>query len=174
MNNALWIMLLSVAVYWVAVPVLGTGNTRDLVAALAIVFAYANTGRFLLPALRALRRGGMQDNWQLLMGNVLFWSGFGCREIWVWSIRLETETLHDVVVGSRVYAALIYRPEWMIGNPVDGFFAFWILGGGILCWWAGQRPLPGLPPTHKLYIYAVISALSGLVGAAVYSWATAM
>lgn len=170
MNYALWVMLLSVTVYWAAVPVLGTGPTRDLVAALAIVFAFANMGRYILPALRAFHRGGMQDNWQLLMGNVLFWSGFGSREIWVWMVRFETQTLRDVVLDGVTYPALIHRPEWMVGNPIEGFFAFWILGGGILCWFAGQRPLPGLPPPHRLYVYVVLSLLSGLVGAAGYSY----
>lgn len=174
MNSALWIMILSVLFYWVSVPILGVGTTRDLVAAGAILFAFANTGRYLLPALRALRRGGMQDNWQLLMGNVLFWSGFGCREIYVWIVRFETITLRDVLIEGRVYPALIYRPEWMVGSPIDGFFAFWILGGGILCWAAGQQPIGGLPPAHKIYVYVVLCAISGLLGAAVYSWLSSL
>ena len=142
-NHATWIVILTVIVYWLLDIALGSSVNRDLMAALAIIFAFANTGRYLPPAWRAFRRGGMQDNWQLLMGNVLFWSGFGCRELWVWLIRTED------------------RPIWMLNSSLNGFFVLWIAGGGYLCWYAGRRGHPESIPPRRLY-YLVIGLVLGL------------
>lgn len=160
-NHATWVVVGTIIAYMVLDFALTTPINRGLMAAIAIIFAFTNTGRYLPPALRAFRRGGMQDNWQLLMGNVLFWSGFGCREIYVWIVRVETTILHNVRIGNTLYESLIHRPEYLINNPLEGFFVLWIAGGGYLCWYAGRRGPPEMIQPHKAY-YLLLGGVIGL------------
>lgn len=151
MNHAFAIAILAAAAYWILDYAIGTDANRDLMAAAAIFYSLLNVGRYAPPAWRAFRRGGLQDNWQLLMGNVLFWAGFGMRETWLWSVRSEG------------------RPDWMVGHPINGFFTFWILGAGILCFYAAERA-PGPIPRHRLAYYVLVGIIAASIAWVVRGW----
>lgn len=123
--------------------VVGTDLTRNVAAGAAIFWAMVNAGRYLPYGLRAFAQGGQQDNWRLLIGNVMFSLGFGGGEIWRWFVRGEG------------------RPDWMIYSPMNWVFAVVAAYGLYMCFTASTKA-PGPLPTGKLY-YVALGVSGGIL-----------
>lgn len=145
-TNVLW-TLAAVGIYWLAVAARGTDETRDAVALLAIVVAFANVLRYLPKAWEKYRTGATAGEWRMLMGLELFWLGFGSRETWL--------------LGGR-------WADWPVtGSPWNGFFAFWILCAGVLCYSAASEPLPTFG-RQNLWVIGAATTTGALLGMLLY------
>lgn len=147
-RNIVW-TLVAVGLYWLSVLALETEPTRNLVAGGGIAIALANVLRYLPKAWEKYRTGASAGEWRLLMGLELFWLGFGAREAWLLAVRLDN------------------RPQWMVDSPLNGFFAYWILCAGLLCFSAASDPLPA-SPRQNVYVIVAVSLASALAGALLY------
>lgn len=133
-NGAFWILASAVALFWFSDFVLGTPLNRDVVDILGIVFCSIMALRLIPDALDRFRRGGSQKNWQLLMSNFLFFSGWAVFSVWAFAVR-----------GFG-------RPEWMIESAMNGFFRFWILGAAILAFFSTTDIPTPMGPSRVYYI----------------------
>lgn len=142
----------AVAVYWLAwfafgTDVDGTENLRNAVAVGGIAIAFANVLRYLPNAWHKYQTGATAGEWRMLMGLELFWLGFGAREVYLMGDRL----------GSWEAA----------NNPLSGFFAFWILCAGLLCFSAASEPLP-VASHQNIWIVGVVGLVGMLTGMIMY------
>lgn len=145
-RNFLW-SIAAVGIYWLAIPALGTEWTRNAVAVAGIVISFANVLRYLPHAWAKYWADMDAGEWRMLMGIELFWLGFGARESWL--------------IGDRLGA-------WDAqGSPMNGFFAYWILCAGLLCYSAASDPVPRLPHQNG-WIIAAVALTSALIGALGY------
>lgn len=142
-NRALWILLSSVGLFWLAVWALGSDLARDVVDMLALFVSIYLSLRFLPHAWDAFRKGGYRDNWRLLLSISLFWAGMAASSIWAFAYRW-----YD-------------RPDWMTMSPFNGFFRFWIVAAGVLAISASVESNGRIAQDKVFYI--VIAALAGLL-----------
>ncbi len=147
-RNVIWTVV-AAALYWLSVAALDTDTTRNIVASGGIAIALANVFRYLPKAWEKYRGGTNEGEWRLLMGLELFWLGFGAREAWLLAVRLDG------------------RPQWMVDSPINGFFAYWILCAGLLCFSAASEPLPA-PSRQNTYVILAVAIASALCGALIY------
>lgn len=147
MNRNIWWTLAAVGTYWLCVPAMGIEWTRNLVAGAGIMVAFANVLRYLPNSWHKYRTGASAGEWRMLMGLELFWLGFGTREAYLMGDRLG---------------------HWdATGNPLNGFFAFWILCAGLLCFSAADEPLPAAPH-QNIWVLSLVGVVGVLVGMIVY------
>lgn len=142
-NGALWAAASAIGLFWLSDAVLGTGLNRDVVDIVSIFFCTIMAGRLIPDAVDRFRRGGVQRNWQLLMSNFLFFSGWAMFSAWAFAVR-----------GFG-------RPEWMIESPINGFLRFWILGAAVTAFFSTTEIPTPLNPTKVYYI--VIGVLGGIL-----------
>lgn len=142
-NQALWVALSAITLFWASDRILGTELNRDVVDWAAILFSLIMGTRLLPDAWDRFQRGGGAGRWQLLMSNVLFWYGFAAFCMWTLAVRG-----YD-------------RPTWMVESPLNGFFKFWILGAAILSFFATSGAPAVLPP-RRLY-YVAVGVLFGIL-----------
>lgn len=145
-RNVLW-TIAAVGIYWLAWAALGTEASRNTVAVLGIIVAFANVLRYLPNAWSKYRNGASAGEWRMLMGLELFWLGFGVREVYLMGDRFG---------------------NWdATANPLNGFFAFWILCAGLLCFSAASEPLP-VPPHQNAWIIGLVGLAGVLTGMIAY------
>lgn len=147
-RNIVW-SVFAAAIYWLSVGAVGTDWTRNGVAGLAIIIAMATFLRYLPIAWDKYRTNQTAGEWRMLMGLELFWLGFAARETWLLAIRMDG------------------RPQWMVDSPINGFFAFWILCAGLLCFSARDEDITRVPHQNG-YIIAASALLGLLVGMLLY------
>lgn len=149
--NIIWTVL-AVSIYWLAWFAFGTDNEgtdnlRNLVAFGGIAIAFANVLRYMPNAWEKYQSGASAGEWRMLMGLELFWLGFGAREIYLMGDRLG---------------------HWSAThNPLNGFFAFWILCAGLLCFSAASEPMP-LVGRQNVWIIGLVGLAGVLTGMIVY------
>lgn len=146
-NGAFWILASAIGLFWFSDLVIGTDLNRDVVDLLGIVFCSAMAIRLLPDAIDRFQRGGYQRNWQLLMSNMLFFSGWALFSAWAFMVR-----------G-------LGRPEWMMDSPLNGFFRFWILGASVLAFFS-TADMPAPLPASKIYYITIGLAAGVLIGVA--------
>lgn len=152
-NGAFWVLASAIGLFWFSDFVIGTDLNRDVVDLLGIVFCTAMAIRLLPDAIDRFQRGGYQRNWQLLMSNMLFFSGWAVFSGWAFIVRGMREA-----GNTEVYQALLT-------SPLNGFFRFWILGSALLAFFSTTE-MPTPLPASKVY-YIGIGVLAGvLIGVA--------
>lgn len=143
MNRNVFWTLIAVALYWLAVGAIGTDGSRNIVAVGGIIVAFANSMRYLPNAWHKYHSGSTQGEWRMLMGLELFWLGFGVREIYLMGDRFGNwDATH---------------------NPLNGFFAFWILCAGLLCFSAANDPIP-VPAHQNIWVIGATGIACFLLG----------
>lgn len=151
MNRNVFWTLAAVCVYWMAwgaigTDAMGTETLRNIVAVGGMIVAFMNVLRYLPNAWEKYHTGATAGEWRMLMGLELFWMGFGAREFYLMGDRMG---------------------NWdATGNPLNGFFAFWILCAGLLCFSAASEPIP-VPIHQSRYVIAlavIIGMLAGMMG----------
>jgi len=146
-KNVFWTFA-AVSIYWLAWFALPNGETdifssRNVVAWLATAAAFANVLRYLPNAWHKYQAGATAGEWRMLMGLELFWMGFGVREVYLMGDRFG---------------------QWdATNNPLNGFFAFWILCAGCLCFSAADEPLP-VAPHQNVWVVGFVGATCFLLG----------
>lgn len=147
-RNVLWTFV-AAGIYWLAWAAFGTDrvgteNLRNVVAVGGIIVAFLNVLRYLPNAWRKYRSGATAGEWRMLMGLELFWLGFGAREAWLLGGRLPS--------------------NWPVtDSPWNGFFAFWILCAGLLCFSAASEPLP-VAAHQNIWILSAVGVVGILIG----------
>ena len=151
-NPALWVLISAIGLFWFSDWVIGTRLNRDVIDLISIVFCTAMAIRLLPDALDRFKRGAKQKNWQLLISNMLFFSGWAILSGWAFLVR-----------GAKVADPPLY--EAMAASPLNGFFRFWILGASILAFFSTTE-MPTVMPASKVY-YIGVGVLAGvLIGVA--------
>jgi hypothetical protein len=147
-STAFGVVVSGIAVYWLAVLILGTPLARDSVDIASIIMASLLAASLMPLAIDHIAEGGQRSGWKLLMGNVAYLVGwvFFCG----WSYVLRAEG----------------RPEWMVESPMNGFFKLWILGGIVLSYFGTNDPIPSMAP-HRVYYVAIGVIVGILIGVAV-------
>jgi hypothetical protein len=146
-NGAFWVLMSAIGLFWFSDMVLGTDLNRDVVDLVSIVFCTAMAIRLLPDAIDRFQRGASQKNWQLLISNMLFFSGWAVFSVWAFLYRgLE-------------------KPEWMAISPLNGFFRFWILGAAVLAFFSTTE-MPTPMPATRVYYIGIGVALGVLIGVA--------
>ncbi len=145
MNRNVFWTFAAVSIYWLGWYAIGTEPSRNIVAWLGIAVAFANVMRYLPNAWAKYHTGASAGEWRMLMGLELFWLGFGAREIYLMGDRFGKWDAEN--------------------NPLNGFFAFWILCAGLLCFYAARDPLPVAPYQNAWIVgaIAIIMFLSGMI-----------
>lgn len=143
--QATGVLFSAIAVYWLAVVVLGTPTARDSVDIASMIMGIILAARLFPDAIDRFRRGGSQAGWKLLLGNVAYLLGWVFFCAWTYVTRAED------------------RPLWMVESPLNGFFKYWILGGIILSYFGTSEPSTFMPP-HRVYYISVGVVVGVLVG----------
>lgn len=144
--NILWTFV-AASIYWLAWYAFDTDPTRNIVAWLGIAVAFATVLRYLPNAWGKYHTGASAGEWRMLMGLELFWLGFGVREVYLMGDRFG---------------------HWdATNNPLNGFFAFWILCAGLLCFSAAKEPLPAAPH-QNIWIVSAVGIVTFLCGMIAY------
>jgi len=150
-RNVFW-TIAAVGVYWLAWAALGTDakgteSLRNVVAVGGIIVAFMNALRYLPNAWKKYQAGATAGEWRMLFGLELFWVGFGAREVYLMGDRFG---------------------NWdATGNPLNGFFAFWILCAGLLCFSAASEPMP-VAPHQNVWIITLVAVVGMLCGMLLY------
>lgn len=147
-NGAFWVFVSAISIFWFSDYVLTTPLNRDVVDVLGISFCSIMALRLLPDAWDRFVRGGSQKNWQLLMSNFLFFSGWAAFSAWAFAVR-----------GFD-------RPEWMIESPLNGAFRAWILASAVLAFFSTTEMPTPMGPTKIYYIGLGVMAgiLIGVAG----------
>lgn len=151
-NGAFWVLASAIGLFWFSDWVLGTDLNRDVVDWIGVAFCSIMTMRLLPDAIDRFQRGGYQRNWQLLMSNMLFFSGWAVFSAWAFLVRAAKET------DKATY-------DWMAASPLNGFFRFWILSACILAFFSTSE-IPTKLPASKVYYIAIGVAAGVLIGIA--------
>lgn len=142
-NSILTATLLYIVLFWVMDWILGTERNRNILDYIALFVSAVAMFRYGPAAWRAFRERAQEPSAQLLIGNIIFWSGINAQSIWQLAFRAAE------------------RPDWMIGSPLNGFFKGWIVWGGIMCIRATISDPITLPP-GRLFLIAV-ALFSGII-----------
>lgn len=147
-NPAIWAAIIGSGIYWMCVLALDTVVAKGIIDWLALLFAVVIAILWAPAAFRAVRAGGDEAKWRLILGIVLIFSSLAAYRIWIIAI---------------IWSG---RPTWMVESPITGYFVFWQVASGMLFLSSASESDTALPKRNWLYIaltLAVISFLSGVL-----------